>query len=399
MDFENILHALSLPIEISVIACGATAFVILSIQWYIDKAYYLRLVRYRRKNTENIDTEAVTLPPVSVIVYASDNADSLRHNIPRLFEQDYPEFEVVVVDDASIDDTREVLHWLAGQYPQLYSTYVPSDARALSRKKLALTLGLKAVKNEYVVVLDAHCVPDSLVWLRNMMRRFTSGVDVVLGYSHFSHPMTFSGRYMAYDRLLFSMRYLACAVRRRPYMGEGTNLAYRKSLFFEHKGFVKTLNFRYGDDDLFVNEVATRDNTRVEIDNDSFMSVTGDDTALMWRLQKLRYRFTASHLRGRRQPLFAVEQAGVYLFYALLAAMAVLQPMHPVVWLSIVILWLWRTIVQVMTYRLLSKAFAEPRLCWRVLLYEWARPIVNGYFWWLSYRRRDENKTWTLKKL
>ncbi len=399
MELEYLLQFFTRPLFIEFIVLAVAALCLLFYQVYINRAYYLRTTRYQRTQSACDVADTAGFLPASIIVYACDNAESLRRNIPILFNQDYPDFEVVVVDDASIDDTREVLQQLMRQYSRLYVTYVPSDAKALSRKKLALTLGLKAAKNDHVVMLEAACVPDTSLWLRRIMARFDENIDVVLGYTHLSFPETFYGRYMAYDRLLFSLRYLSCAVRRRPFMGEGTNLAYKKSLFFERKGFIKTLNFRYGDDDLFVNEVSNRTNTAVEISPESFVSVASEDTAFWWRLLKLKYRFTARCLRGRQQTLFAIEQCGVYLFYAMLVGMVICQPMHPIVPLTALMLLALRIMLQVITYRKVTLAFGENKLAWRVLLYEWIRPIVNGYYWWLSHHRREENKTWISSKI
>ena len=225
MSSESFIRLLSQPLAVSVIVCGAVAVALLLFLAYIDVKYYLRVYRFCRKNAEKSETrKKELLPPVSLIVYACENAVSLRRNLPELFKQDYPDFEVVVVDDASTDETRDILNLYAERYPRLYSTYVPSDACALSRRKLAITLGFKAVRNDYVVVLDATCLPSSRYWLRNMMCHFSDGVDIVLGYTRFDMSSSRGACYAAYDRMLFSLRYLSCALCGNPYMGEGKNM-------------------------------------------------------------------------------------------------------------------------------------------------------------------------------
>ena len=387
-------QSFSAPVPLFSTICGVLAVACLLLQAYVWREYYWRVVRYRKSSDAATPLPDAQLPPASVVVYACDNAESLRRNIPALFDQDYPDFEVVIVDDASTDDTPEVIQMLMNTYPRLYATRVPADACALSRKKLALTLGIKAVKNDCVALLDANCEPASPHWLRNTMRHFADGADVVIGYSRYEAPDTFADRYRLCDRLLFSLRYLSCAVRRTPFMAEGTNLAYRKSLFFDHKGFGQRLNLRYGDDDLFVNEVAAPGNTRVEISPESFVTVRGDDFVTMWRLQKMRYSFTAPYLQHDRQALFAGEQAAVYLFYAAWAGMLAAGICYPAVLLAALLLLLLRGALLTVVFRKLCRLFGEPSFGLNVLLYEWARPLTNAYYRLLARFRRDENKTW-----
>ena len=152
------------------------------------------------------------------------------------------------------------------KYPHLYHSFTPDSARYISHKKLALTLGIKASKYDWLVFTETNCIPASKDWLKLMARNFTSQTQVVLGYSGYDRTKGWLHKRTAFDTLFQSLRYLGFALAGKPYMGIGRNLAYRKELFFQQKGFSKYLNLQRGEDDLFINQLATPSNTRVETD-------------------------------------------------------------------------------------------------------------------------------------
>ena len=60
---------------------------------------------------------------------------------------------------------------------------MPDSSRYISRKKLAVTLGIKASKYEWLVFTNANCMPQSNQWLRLMHATSHHVPKVVLGYS------------------------------------------------------------------------------------------------------------------------------------------------------------------------------------------------------------------------
>ena len=197
---------------------------------------------------------AESKPGLSVIITASNQEEALAKHLPRILEQDYPDFEVIVVDDNSTDDTRELLERLAQQYPHLYSTFTSDSIRYISHKKLALTLGIKAAKKEWVVFTDANCYPTSPQWLARLASNCTDEVDVVLGYSNYEQKKGFGNLCYMYDTLLQQVRMMGMTLLGGGHMGIGRNMAYRRELFFTHKGYSRHLDLERGEDDLFINE-------------------------------------------------------------------------------------------------------------------------------------------------
>ena len=170
-------------------------------------------------------------PGVSVVICAKNEEQNLRNYLPRILKQDYPEFEVVVVNDSSTDDSEQVLMELAVQHSQLRHTSIPADERLKRGKKLALTIGLKAARYEHVVLTDADCYPVSDLWLKRMASNFSDAHKIVLGYGGYERKKGLLNTLIRYETTFTALQYLGYAIKGLPYMGVGRNLAYQKSLF------------------------------------------------------------------------------------------------------------------------------------------------------------------------
>ena len=256
------------------------------------------------------------LPPLSVIIYAREEVENLRRNLTAVLEQDYPQFEVIVINDGNTDESEDYLTLQGEKYPNLYHSFVPSSSRYISRKKLAITLGIKASKYDWLVFTEANCLPESNQWLRTMARNFTSRAQIVLGYSGYERGKGWLHKRVSFDNLFTSMRYLGYALAGKPYMGIGRNMAYRKELFYSQKGFSAHLNLQRGDDDLFINKTATSENTRVETDANAVVRVQPVFHAKDWRGEKISYMATAHFYRGIQRNLSGFETTTRLLFHA-----------------------------------------------------------------------------------
>ena len=201
--------------------------------------------------------------------------------------------------------------------------------------------------------------------------------------------------YYIYDKLLFTLRYLSFALIGRPYMGESSNLAYRKELFFKNKGFSKHLHLHYGDDDLFINEIATRENTRVELSPSSQMTAVYHDNHGAWKELKLQYDFTAKYLHTAAKAVFGMGKVFDYAFnilFILLLAWGILNN-----WLLAIIALLPAVsifVIKAVVYRRAAKIFHTPRYTFALPLFSFLQPWVNLYFNIIGSASRKKNFTW-----
>ena len=303
-------------------------------QVYFYLRYILAAVLRTKPRKVDAADSPVQQPGVSVIVCARNEERNLRDYLQALLTQDYPEFEVIVVNDGSIDDTRTYLEYWQKRYRNLKLTFVPAGAKVGSTKKLAITLGAKAAQYDYLLLTDADCRPESTHWISEMMKGFaqqpvSAAVTIVLGFGAYFAKPGLLNRMIQFDTLFNGLQYLGMAACGHPYMGVGRNLAYSKRLFFQQGGFYHLMTSKAGDDDLFVNRVATAANTAVVCTPDSLTWSVPKTNLTDWFRQKRRHLSVAPKYKSSSKFRLTLEPLTRGLLYAALIILVVLGCQQP----------------------------------------------------------------------
>lgn len=262
-----------------------------------------KLAFYKKKKSK----ENTITPPITVIISARNESDNLYENLPYILEQDYPNFEVIVVNHQSIDDSTTILNAYEQRYFNLRTIEVEKNRHLKPGKKLPLTLGIKGAKHEYLVFTDADCKPNSNQWLKSVATNFNIEKKIVLGYGPYIKRNTFLNKIIRFDTAWIAMNYFSMALNKIPYMGVGRNLAYTKEVFNSVNGFKSHYALASGDDDLFIQESATKNNLEINLNPDSFCFSEGSETWKKWYLQKSRH-FTTSD----KYNVFKKTMLGIY---------------------------------------------------------------------------------------
>jgi len=361
-------------LEIILIATTGLFFLIQMLYWLVS---YARPLRKQKKMRAN---EPEQWQPISVVVYAKNESENLRKHLPALLTQDYPEYEVIVVNDGSTDESDEVLKTLEQEYKHLYHTYIPEEAKYLSRKKLALTVGIKAAKYKIILFTEANCEPLSTHWITSIAKAYRPNTEIVLGFCAYRYNRGLNHQLIAYDNLLDGLQYLSSALKRHPFTGNGRNLSYRKDLFFEHKGYQKSLGLHAGDDDLFINESANRENTKVTYTPDSITQMSKIEYFRVWQEMKVSRAATQRYYKGGTLTYYRLE--GATYFLLLLAAIATIVIGISGNWLACIIaglLLITRYITKAIILHKSAKMLQQkPTTVWLFLL-EIFEPIFNLY--------------------
>ncbi len=265
-------------------------FVLFLLTFFIQLFFYLYYFRKAFLKKESIYSKKRSVKdPVSVIICARNEAENLKKNLPLILEQDYKNYEVIVVDDRSEDETEEYLKEIATKYSHLRVSKVKIDPKFTHGKKLALMLGIKASAHEWLLLTDADCFPASKNWLSHMQKNFNKNTEIVIGYGGYIREPGLLNLIIRFETVYTAMSYFGMAQAGWPYMGVGRNLAYRKSLFFKNKGFATHTSLKSGDDDLFVNETANHNNIAIEMHPDSFTWSVSKKSFLDWYRQRKRH--------------------------------------------------------------------------------------------------------------
>ncbi|HAT80893.1 MAG TPA: glycosyl transferase family 2 [Flavobacterium sp.] len=227
--------------------------------------------------------------PISVIVCAKNEAKNVAKYIPLLAQQDYPDFEIILIDDASSDDTLDIFEAFEKQYSNIRLVKVENNEAFWGNKKYALTLGIKAARKDYLLFIDADCYPASKDWISKMSSQFTTNKTIVLGYGGYEKiPHSFLNKIIRFETLLTAVQYFSWAKIGMPYKGIGRNLGYKKDEFFNVNGFISHIQIRSGDDDLFIKQVANKKNTTICFSPESFTLSEPKKTFKSWFTRKRR---------------------------------------------------------------------------------------------------------------
>lgn len=262
---------------------------------------FLRLAFFKEKKSV-----ASTLMPISIIIAARNESDNLYDNLPFILTQDYPEFEVIIVNNQSVDESAWLLKALCLQHKNLKVVEIGKNKHLLPGKKLPITLGVKAAKYEKMVFTDADCKPASNQWLRIMSETFTENHQIILGYAPYFRTKGIINRIIRYDTAFIGASYLSFALAKIPYMGVGRNLAYTKKVFESVRGFKSHYSLPSGDDDLFIQEAAVNQNYTIQISPETFCYSKASETWKGWVRQKTRHYSTSSRYKVIKKALLGI---------------------------------------------------------------------------------------------
>mgnify|MGYP000858221598 FL=1 len=345
--------------------------------------FFSRLAFYNPNSTHQSQQH-----PVSVIVCAKNEDENLAKHVPGLIFQKYnSSLQIIIVNDNSTDDSKYILHELNSTFNALTMVELQNEARFIAGKKFPLSVGIREARHEIVLLTDADCVPASENWVQKMQDGYAEGVEIVLGYGAYQKRSGFLNKVIRFETFHSALQYLSYALAGSPYMGVGRNLSYKKSLFMNNKGFASINHLPGGDDDLFINKVATKSNTAIVIDAEAHTLSTPKTTWKAWKRQKTRHFSTSKYYKSKHKFLLVLYSVAHFLFYPLLIAVAIMFDWRMAIGVLIA-----KSIVQFIPFSKAMKKLNEADLVkWIFVMDLW---MLFYYIFFAPMLFKKEAKSW-----
>lgn len=384
----NVIFEFNFPPVVIALLIAAGVLALVSIAIY--RPMLLKPSRHQQRSEHRVVSHSYK--PVSVIVHARDNARGLEALLEQLFTQIYPaEYEVVVVNDGSADEVSAIVTRMSAQHAGLRVTFVPDKAYNLSRRKLAITLGVKAARYPYVIILDADCSVAGQGWLEALGRHFSEGKDVVMGHCSISGT---AGAVVRTDNMIETVSWMVPAIGGRPYRAGQVNLGYSREKFFENKGFARSLNLQGGDDDLFIREITRNAAAEVELSGESIVTISDRDASGRYREERRSHGFTGRMLPGRYRRMMRLLTALLWAGVGVTVATGILAwpNMLPLCIAVALLLVQWGAAVY--GWHKASRALHYELSIWGIIAGVAMSSLYTVKEWIRSRRNTDRNYTW-----
>ncbi|POY36050.1 transmembrane glycosyltransferase [Solitalea longa] len=358
---------------------------VLAVSFIVNCTYLFLLYNKFAFNEQQQSEASGSTEPVSIVICARNESENLQKNLAAILEQDYHTFEVIVVNDCSYDNSKEILEGFQAKYQNLKIVHLEEDDKYKHGKKFALTLGIKASKYDLLLLTDADCLPNSNQWISKMMENYSGQTEIVLGYSPYVRQSGFLNKFIRFETFMTALNYFSFAIAGKPYMGVGRNLSYRKDLFFRNKGFAAHMHLPSGDDDLFVNAHANATNTRIEISEEATMLSEPKRTfADFWR-QKRRHMSVGKLYKPYHKIMLSIRTITTLIFYGVVIASLIIQVNQHVI-LGVLLVYL---ICLTVTYKKAMKKLQVYDLWFFSFLYDF---VYNLYLALISLVKPSASK-------
>jgi cellulose synthase/poly-beta-1,6-N-acetylglucosamine synthase-like glycosyltransferase len=357
----------------------------------IQILYYLVFYRKVLQHILETNIEPEEYIPVSIIIAARNEATRLENLMPVLLHQNYPEFEIIIIDDRSTDGTRLLISRLAKVDTRIRYIKIQEGDNHNQGKKYALTKGIENASYNCLLFTDADCIPVSDMWIARMVSQFKNNNIIVLGYGGYFSENNFVNDLIRYDTDYIAMQYGSFALSGLPYMGVGRNILYSKQLWEKGHGFSSHFDIASGDDDLFVQTHLNDAKFEVQFHAEAATRSIPPETFKEWEKQKIRHYSSSSLYSFKLKIILALEPLSrIALILLFLVGIISLSPIFKIIF---VVAYFIRLIIVYIILGMFLKRLNERGILKYLILFDFVVPCVQTYFY-ICGLFRLKNTTW-----
>jgi glycosyltransferase involved in cell wall biosynthesis len=303
------------------------------------------------------DKNNISEAPVSVLIYTKNQAKNLPKFLQSITEQEHPQFNIILINNASLDNTSEVAALFAKKHANLKVLNVKNNEAFWGSKKYALTLGIKVSKYDHLLFTDTKSKPVSKHWISEMSKKFTSKKTIVLGYKKYQNENSFLNIFIRFENLLTAIKCFGFTKIGSSFMAFGSNLAYQKSEFFKVNGFINHMKINDGEGDLFIKDAAKKQNTTFCVSENSFIKTNAPKSFSNWFTEKKKETLITKKYHFKHRFFLGFFSFSKLLFYILAITLFFFYP-----WKIILSIILSYFLVQYIVLFFSAKKLKEPQI-------------------------------------
>lgn len=320
--------------------------------------------------------------PLSVVIVVRDNASQILQTLPKFLEQQYPNYEIVIVNDRSPDEQSV---FAIKEYQKRFSNvkFIDlSDAVSTSRgRKMAVSMGIKCSSYGNIVITDPDCLPASEHWLSNLSQNIQGQKKIVLGYSTYIKRRTPYNAFLHFDKLVGAVQYFSLALYNSTYRGDFSNIVFMRNLFYQQKGFTSFNHLQWGEEDIFIHNVATPTNTAIEYNPDSAIISQNVPSYGYWRLHKISLFFTRKFNSLKNRAILSSYNITNLLFYIFLVFAILMNITNPIFLYTTIGIAVVRIASMYVVFGISAKKLNEKQIIPHLLFYDILFSLLNPLYW------------------
>lgn len=352
------------------------------------RTLYLFLVTGRAVNRKEQPSKMLNYEPISLLLTCRNEEENLLKHLPEILKIENVDFEVVVIDDFSQDNSLSVLGVMKSGNGKLHLSSLNQETRF--SEKLAQNISLKAAKNNWVMVIPASAIYFSDRWLKTISGLLSREKDVVVNYSN----IVYTGRFynQLYRNELFwqqvkSAGFNACGM---PLVYTEENVAFRKEKYFDMGGYGQMVNEPFANLELLINKFIRKGKVEIHFQKDT--SIQKDERvehSEYLNLLKKSFRIE-KHLAWKKRMVLIIDEWTRLLF---LPSFIFVIVFVSELWLPIAIVIILKIIMHLLIIKRVVNRLNERKIFISSLVYELLMPYYKVFYHW-HFNRRSRKQKW-----